>query len=127
MTSLIRRPVRGPVGSTAASLRQGSRIAAVRLDPPSAVAIHRGVVRVGNDDLVAKLFQATRDPLALRRGLDQDPSPWTIAKDRRESAPLRQDALLDQLPVRRQDADLALILVHVDANMLHGWPPPLRH
>jgi hypothetical protein len=31
------------------------------------------------------------------------------------------------LAVPRQDANLALILVHVDANMLHGWPPPLRH
>src|SRR6266571_7308914 len=27
----------------------------------------------------------------------------------------------------RQDADLAFHLVYVDANMLHGWPPPLRH
>ena len=32
-------------------------------------------------------------------------------------------ALLAQLAVLAQDAELAFLLVHVDANMVHGWPP----
>ena len=44
---------------------------------------------------------------------------------RSEPVPVRANPLLDQLRVGGQDADLALILVHVDANMLHGWPPLL--
>ncbi len=64
-----------------------------------------------------------RDPLALRRRLDQDPSPRMRAERRFEAGPLRDDPPFDHLPVRRDDGDLALILVNVDANMLHGWPP----
>jgi hypothetical protein len=40
---------------------------------------------------------------------------------------LRADAPLDDLAALRQNADLAFHLVYVDAKILHGWPPPLRH
>ena len=41
-----------------------------------------------------------------------------------EPLPLRADAAFDDLPPLCQDTDLAFFLVYVDANMLHGWPPP---
>jgi hypothetical protein len=34
------------------------------------------------------------------------------------------DALLDDLTALGEDVDLAFPLVHVDANMVHGWPSP---
>ena len=43
-----------------------------------------------------------------------------------EPATLRADPLFHELTVRCDDANLALILVNVDANMLHGWPPSIR-
>src|SRR5713226_6659479 len=50
-----------------------------------------------------------------------------LSQHRGEPLPLRPDPPLDHLAASRQDADLAFHLVYVDANMLHGWPPPLRH
>src|SRR5260370_31033122 len=41
-----------------------------------------------------------------------------------EPLPLRADAALEDLPALGQDADLAFHLVSVDANIVHGWPPP---
>jgi hypothetical protein len=35
---------------------------------------------------------------------------------------LRSDAALDQLPILGQDVDLAVPLVDIDANMVHGGP-----
>ena len=37
---------------------------------------------------------------------------------------VRADAPLDHLAAVTQDVDLAFPLVHVDANMVHGWPLP---
>src|SRR5438105_423549 len=63
----------------------------------------------------------------LGRCLDEDPGRRSLPEQRCESLPLRADAALDDLSLLAQDAELAFQLVHVDANMLHGWPPPLRH
>ena len=76
---------------------------------------------VGTDNLVTQLLQATGDPFALRRCLDQDPSPWAPSKDLPESNPVRQDPLLDPLATLVEDADLALGLVDVDTDVAHGW------
>ncbi|MGA9524007.1 MAG: hypothetical protein WBV82_21275, partial [Myxococcaceae bacterium] len=35
----------------------------------------------------------------------------------------RPDSLLNDAAVLLQDAHLAFLLVHVDANMIDGWPP----
>src|SRR5262249_38887303 len=64
---------------------------------------------------------------ALGRRLDQDLRPRPLPQHRRKPLSLRPDPPLDHLTALRQDADLAFHFVHVDANMLHGWPPPLRH
>jgi hypothetical protein len=39
-----------------------------------------------------------------------------------EPPPLRPDPPLDKLAALRKDTDLAFLLVHVDANIVHGWP-----
>src|SRR6266404_4658115 len=57
----------------------------------------------------------------------QDPRPRPLSQYSGEPLPLRSDPPLHHLPALRQDADLAFHLVYVDAKMLHGWPPPLRH
>ena len=64
-------------------------------------------------------FQAPRNPLALRRRFDQDPSSRVGPQDRREPISLSADPLFDDLPFRRDDANLALILVYVDRNRGH--------
>src|SRR4029077_16951443 len=38
--------------------------------------------------------------------------------------PICADAPLDHLTALTEDVDLAFLLVHVDANMVHGWPLP---
>ena len=42
------------------------------------------------------------------------------------AAPLGPDPLDDHLALLHDELDLAFPLVHVDANMFHGWPPLLR-
>ena len=52
---------------------------------------------------------------------------YSIGKHRSDSLTLSPNAALDRLAALGQDADLTFHLVHADANMFHGWPPPLRH
>jgi len=70
---------------------------------------------------VAQRFEAPRDPFALGRGFDQNPRAGSIAEHGREALWLGADPLLDQLAGLGEDADLAFLLVHIDANMVHGW------
>jgi len=69
-------------------------------------------------------FETPGDPLTLGGSLDQDACHTSSTENRLEPCALGADPLLNQLASAGEDADLALILVHVDANMLHGWPPP---
>src|SRR5207253_11039224 len=66
-------------------------------------------------------------PIRSRSMPRSAPSPAASLPAPRRTAPLRPDPPLDHLTALRQDADLAFHLVYVDAKMLHGWPPPLRH
>jgi len=79
---------------------------------------------VGDDDLMAKPFETAGHPLTVGGGFDQDARPGALAQDRREALGLGADALLDQFASLGEDADLAFPLVDVNANMVHGWPPP---
>jgi hypothetical protein len=72
---------------------------------------------------VAQALQAARHPFALGRRLEHDPPPGPRAEHGGETRGLGADPLLEQLASLRQDADLPFLLVHVNANMLHGWPP----
>jgi hypothetical protein len=119
--------MRRAIRSQLARLGQRPRVAQVGLHLAAPRCVHGGEVRVRHHHLVAQLLQATRHPLALGRRLDQDPRPRPLSQYSGEPLPLRSDPPLHHLPALRQDADLAFHLVYVDAKMLHGWPPPLRH
>ena len=83
-----------------------------------------GEVRVGHDDLMAEGLETAGHPFALSRGLDEDPRPESGAEHGGEALTLGADALLADLPALGEEVDLAFPLVHVDANMVHGWPLP---
>ena len=67
---------------------------------------------------MAQLFQTAGHPLALRRGLEEDAGSRPIPQDGGEPFGGGADALLDQIALGAQDAELAFLLVHVDANMV---------
>ena len=112
----------GAVGAEQAGLGQGAGIAPVGLDLAGARRIHGGEVRVGDDDLVAEGLETAGHPFAVGRGLDQNPRPGPGAEHGGEALGLGADALLDDLTALGEEVDLAFPLVHVDANMVHGWP-----
>ena len=61
-------------------------------------------------------------PFAVGRGLDHDPGAGPGPEDGAEALRLGPDAPLEDLAALGEDVDLAFPLVHVDANMVHGWP-----
>ena len=74
---------------------------------------------------MAQLFQVPRHPLALGRGLQQHARRGAAPQDGREPVPAGDDPLFDQLPLRGEDAELALAFVHIESYSIHGgWPSP---
>ena len=123
---LGRHAMRRAIRSHPAGLRQHQRIPPVGLHPPPPRRIHRGVVRIRHDHVMATLLDRLRHPFAFRRCLEQHVCPRPRRKHGGECLPRALDAPLDDLALRRQDADLTFPFVHVDANMLHGWSPFVR-
>jgi hypothetical protein len=95
---------------------------AVGLDLARPRRIHGCEVRVRDDDLVAERLQAAGDPFAVGRGLEHNPGTCPSPQHGGKSLRLGPDAPLDDLAALGEDVDLAFPLVHVDANMVHGWP-----
>src|SRR5580765_4577216 len=118
----IGEPMGGAVGPEQARLRQGARIPSVGLHLARPGRIHRREVRVGDDDLVAERLQAAGHPFAIGRGLDHNPGAGPGPQHGVEALRLGPNALLDHLAALGEDVNLAFPLVHVDANMVHGWP-----
>jgi hypothetical protein len=58
--------------------RQRPRVSAIRLHSPRPLGVHGRIVRVGDDDLMARLFQAARHPFT-----SVDASTRILAFDRR--------------------------------------------
>jgi len=112
----------GAVGPEQARLGQGARVPPVGLDLARPRRIHGCEVRVRDDDLVAERLQAAGDPFAVGRGLDHNPGTCPSPQHGVEALRLGPDAPLDDLTALGEDVDLAFPLVHVDANMVHGWP-----
>src|ERR671919_667936 len=110
-------------GAEQAGLGEGARVTAVGLDRAPALRVHRGEVGVGDDDLVTQRLEAPRHPLALRRRLDENARRGPASEGVGESPWLGAEAAFEQLTVLCQDAELTLLLVDIDANMIHGWPP----
>ena len=114
----------GAVRAEQARLRQGSGIAPVGLHLAGARRIHGREVRVRDDDLVAEGFETSGHPLAVGRGLDHNLGAGPSPEHGGEALWLRASPLLDHLTPIGEDEDLAIPLVYVDANMVHGWPLP---
>lgn len=113
----------GAVGPQPTGFGQRPRVAAIRFDLATPGGVHGREVRVGDDDLMAQPFQAPSHPLALGRGLEEDAAARAVAQDGGEPLGRGADASFDQVAPCGQDAELAFRLVHVDANMVPGWPP----
>ena len=115
--------MRPAVGAQPAGIHQRLGVPAIRLHPPAARGVHRREVGIRHDHLVPQLLEAAGDPFALGRGLDQDAGPRALAQRLSEPVVSCHDAPLDDLAVIAEPTDLTFILVDVDANVLHGWPP----
>ena len=91
---------------------------------PAAGRGRRRGVRIRHDHLVAQALEALRRPLALRRRLEQVARRRPPAEHGGEPLARRAEPLLEHhRPVRRLDADLGVLLVHVHANLVHGRSP----
>ena len=112
----------GAVGPEQTRLGQGARIPSVGLDLARSGRIHRGEVRVRHDHLVAERLETAGDPFAVGRGLNYNPGPGPGPQHGGKALRLGPDASLDDLATLSEDVNLAFPLVHVDANMVHGWP-----
>src|SRR6185503_19694706 len=75
-----------------------------------------------DDDLVAERLETAGHPFTVGRGLKHNPGARPGPQDGGKALRLGPDAPLDDLVAFGEDADLAFPLVHVDANMAHGWP-----
>ena len=121
---LTRRcPVRRMIRTQPTGVRQGLGIAPIHVDAPAALGVPRRVVGIGNDDLVTQRLQALGDPRSFSRGLEQDAGPRTLGKHRPKPFPLRMETLMEHLAGLGDQTNLTLILMHIDANIVHGWSP----
>jgi putative transposase len=59
--------MRGMVCPVLTGLGQCRHVPAVSFDAPTAVAVHRGVVRIRDDDLMPQVLQVLRDPVVVEK------------------------------------------------------------
>jgi hypothetical protein len=97
----LSQPSRGPISKEILH-------PAVRLHLAGAGRVHGDEVGIGDDDLVAQ-------PLAVGRGLGQDPRPGAGRRARRRSARVRCGSAAQATLPRSQNARSAFLLVDVDA------------
>jgi hypothetical protein len=121
---LSRRPaVCQAIRAVLTRLEESGDITPIGLDAPTPMAVHRSVIGVGHDHLVADLLEVLRDPLTLGRRLQQNPHARPAQENLRESLAGGRDPLIDNLHRLREEANLAFFLVEVDGTTLHGWSP----
>ncbi len=125
----VARPVHGAVGAQLQRLAQRAGVALVGLHALGARGVHCGEPGIGDDHRMAERFQVPCDPLALGRRLEEDARGWSCPQHGGEALARGDDALLEELAVLRDRAQLALALVEIDPYAIHGWPPGwlLRH
>ena len=116
----VRGAMNGAVGAESKGVAECACIALVSLHPRRARGVHRREARIGDDDSVAQRLQVPRDPLALRRGLEENARRRPVAEHRRESGPRRDDALFDEFSVRGQRAEPTLAFVEINPYRIHG-------
>ena len=64
-----RSAMRQAIRAVLTRVGQGRHIAPIGLDAPTAVTVHRSVIRIGHDDVVPDVLKVLGDPFTLRRGL----------------------------------------------------------
>jgi len=81
--------------------------------------------RRGNCRPAARRVSPRPSPFTIGRGLDHNPGVGPDPEHGREALGLGADELFDDLASLGEDVDLAIPLVHADANMVYSWPLPL--
>src|SRR5262247_155466 len=71
---------------------------------------------------MAERLQTAGHPFTVGGGFDHNPSAGPDPEHGGEAFGLGADPALDDLATIGEDVDLTFPLVHVDANMVHGWP-----
>ena len=110
----------GAVRPEPASLGERAGVPLVGLDLAASGGVHRGEVRVGDDDLVAEGFEVGGDPLALRARLDQDASGRAAAEQSGDVFAVGLDAALDQFAVFGDDADPTGDFTRIESDEVQG-------
>ena len=114
--------MRRTIPATPIGLRQRRHIAAVRLDAALQVPVHRGVIRIGDYDCVARRLKRLRHPLALGAGLEHDPHRTETVERVNEPLTRRQDSLIAQDHAGVvDDPNLAVPQMKIDGTIHHGW------
>ena len=112
--------MRRAVRPESASLGERARVPLVGLDFAAAGGVHRGEVRVGDDDFVAEGFEVAGDPLTLRARLYQDAGCRARAEQFIDVFAVGLDAALDQFAVFSDDADLAGNCTEIETDEVHS-------
>ena len=107
--------MRGPIGPGPARVHQRAGIALVRRGPARPMRIHRGIIRIRDDDLVPQGLEMRGDPRTLRRGFEQNAGPRPTPEQRGESGLAGGNAKLAQRAVLVAEAELALALVQIES------------
>jgi hypothetical protein len=123
-TASSARTWRRTIGVRLACIQQRPRIALIGLRAPGPIGMHRRVVRVRDDHLVAERLQVARHPLALRARLQENAGAGPASQHGREPLPARDNASLRDRSILRFDRQLTLALVQIQAYNVHGGRPP---
>ena len=103
-----------------ARVHQRARVALVGLGASRAIGVHRRVVRVGHDHLVAQRFEVAGHPLAFRARLEQNTRSRSLTEHRGEPLTARRDSAVGDGAVVRLDGPLSLALVQIQGDDLHA-------
>ena len=101
MASRLGKAIRGTPRARLAGVHPRARIARIGLGTARPIGLHRGVVRIRHDHLVAERLQVTGHPLALRARLEQNTGARPRAQHGGEPLPARDDPTIgDRVLVR---------------------------
>jgi len=123
MALRLGQPMGGTVRPELTGIQESPGVPPIGLNLPGPRGMHRREVRVRDHDRVAQGLEAPGDPFTPGRGLDQDPGGWPAAPHVSEPLRLGADAAFHRLARLGEQTDLAFVLVQIDANIFHGWPP----
>ena len=114
--------MRGPIDPPPARDRQRRHIPFVGLDLARPRPIHRRVIRIGHDHLVAERLELLRDPLALGTALQQNPQARPTAEDPIELRPRRVDPTIqDHRLLLIENPNLTTSQMQINGTIFHGW------